>query len=368
MRVLIFTFHKAYSYGACLQAYATWKYFEKKKIKVAFVEYENEYEARVRNGKWVHYESFPEKVKLLVKKRVYQYDMYCEQAYSKFHKSIPCVSLNDIDEDDILIVGSDQTWNLKICNKLDEVFFLAPFKNIHKFALASSAGGYKYSREQIMQLKPMLEKFEEISVREEFTRKQFGDIKKDMTVILDPTLWLDASFWLDEIKGIPPIKENYILDFVFGNTSIEGSKDIIKRYSNMLNAPVYKIMLNAFKPKYVDKIIKGATPHEFLRWINDAKLVITNSFHGVAFSIILNTPFVFLPVNNSNNQRMLELLKKMALDDRVVSDKNCLISADMNFGEVNERLIKERVFAEKWINEKIIRKIIEGKCENNREK
>ena len=44
-------------------------------------------------------------------------------------------------------------------------------------------------------------------------------------------------------------------------------------------------MLNTFKPKGIDKVIPGANPYEFIDLIDNAAFVITNSFHGTAFSL-----------------------------------------------------------------------------------
>ena len=68
MRICVLTFHRAYSYGACLQAYSTWKYLESLGVDCKFISYENDYEARMRNGRWKKYENFLTKGKIRVKK------------------------------------------------------------------------------------------------------------------------------------------------------------------------------------------------------------------------------------------------------------------------------------------------------------
>lgn len=355
MRILILTFHKAYSYGACLQAYATLKYFENKGYEVAFIDYENAYEARGRNGKWIYYSDTKEKLKFLIKKIFFKYDEYGKRAYKSFHQMLPVVSMDEVHTEDIVAVGSDQTWNTNICNGLDLNFFLEPFGNNKKYSLAASTGGTLISEEQKKIVLPLLRDFDGISVREQFTKKQFEKfLPEKITVILDPTLWMPKSFWLETIKSIPQIKDAYILDFVFENTAIDSSKDIISQYKNILNLPIYRIMLNTFKARHVDETIKGATPFEFVRLIRDAKFVITNSFHGVAFSILLNTPFVFLPVNNNNNQRMVELLQKLELENRMVSDPHHLAPVMLDFTEANSRLVRERKDTERWLADNIM--------------
>lgn len=44
-----------------------------------------------------------------------------------------------------------------------------------------------------------------------------------------------------------------------------------------------------YKQPSVDKVVFNAVPAEFLGWIYNAEYIITNLFHGTAFSIILDT-------------------------------------------------------------------------------
>lgn len=350
MRICVLTFHKAYSYGACLQAYATWNYLTALGIECKFIDYENEYEARMRNGKWVKYEGFVSKGKIILKKFLFQYDYYCKKAYSYFHTLLPSIRVDEICENDILAVGSDQTWNPSICGQFDYFFFFKGYRN-RKISLASSAGSYSFCSGENEVIKECLKKFSFISVREKTLASQLqrkcNVISK---VILDPTLWLKKEEWLSLIRNEHAYSDRkYILVFVFDNAATRDTEKIIMNYKKKIGLPVYQIMLNTYKKKYCDKVISGPTPFEFVKLINDADFVITNSFHGVAFSINMNTPFVFVPVSTCNNDRMQDLLSTVGLLNRKVESPFKLAPVEMSFDNANMRLKEERNNSLEWI-------------------
>lgn len=67
------------------------------------------------------------------------------------------------------------------------------------------------------------------------------------------------------------------------------------------------------------KIIIG--PSEWVGLISDAEYVVTDSFHGTAFSINFNKPFTTLvnPVSNMNS-RVMSILEITRLKDRIIYD------------------------------------------------
>lgn len=343
MKVYVLTYHRSYSYGACLQAYATWKYLEDKGVECKFINYENEYEARMRNGKWLQYESIKSKIAIITKKIFFSYDKYCKKAYKNFYKLLPQIEEHEIEKDAILAVGSDQMWNPDICNGMDVNLYLEKFPDNKKITLATSAGGYIFNREEKEVIKSVIHKFEAISVRENVLLEQLKEMYSgEISIILDPTFWISRDEWKKLTNAVQVPNEKYILVFTFTNTSIKVSDKIIEHYKRELGINVYRIMLNTFKSKGVDRVIAGPTPLEFVKLIDNAELVITNSFHGVAFSINMNTPFVFIPVNNKNNDRMLELLERLKLTDRVVLDEENIISASMDYSTSNKILKLEQ--------------------------
>ena len=62
-------------------------------------------------------------------------------------------------------------------------------------------------------------------------------------------------------------------------------------------------------------------PYTFLSLIDNAEYVITNSFHGTSFSIILEKQF-WTCVAEGSNQRIMSLLGAADIEDRLLTGQN----------------------------------------------
>lgn len=90
------------------------------------------------------------------------------------------------------------------------------------------------------------------------------------------------------------------------------------------------------------------TPNQFVWLIENAKYVVTDSFHASVFSIKMSTPFVSLKRTSDNdkknmNSRLYTLLQTVGLEDRMVGenmvdDIENIIGRDIDFESANEKL------------------------------
>ena len=93
-----------------------------------------------------------------------------------------------------------------------------------------------------------------------------------------------------------------------------------------------------------------ATPREFIKLIDSAKCVFTNSFHATAFSIILNSSF-YTEMNISNNGRIESLLNLAGLESRKMYDGklNSLYTTKINWDIVTKKLQPEIEKSKKFL-------------------
>lgn len=325
--VKLITFHKALSYGGCLQAYASVKIFQSLGCDVTVIDYENEYEARKRNGMLRKYGSLQERFLDFIKNVFFQNEFCKRKAFGKFidyYPSLLYMSGNKTQENeivaDILVVGSDQVWNGTITNGVDRMMLLDFGTAKKRLSFASSMGSYQLKQNEREMFARLLKEFTSISVREEYAKKQLSALtEKSIKLVADPTLLLTKESWIEEAQKKKTAettpKGKYILAFVITPRK-ENLGEVFTYYKNKLGVPVYRIMLNTYKSAGVDKVIAGPTPFDFVNLIANAEFVITDSFHGTAFSINLNKPFILLPVKG-NNDRMSELLEKCQLSSRM---------------------------------------------------
>lgn len=261
----------------------------------------------------------------------------------------------------VMIAGSDQIWNYMQTRYLD-VFFLM-MANRWKTRKISYAASFSVSRipeNKRAMYKRYLENMDAISVRE----ITGIDIVKNCSncnavTVLDPTLLLNRNEWIEYIgkKDYLPKNKKYVVIY-----TLSGSHYIYtlaKKIAKKLEAEVINIKLSFSKIKGDDGIthIWNAGPREFISIFSQAVYVITDSFHGTAFSINFNIPFTTLlnPVSNINS-RALSILKLTGTESRLIYDNGENKEPDtlsIDFTPINKIIEKNREKSLKFIMENL---------------
>ena len=136
----------------------------------------------------------------------------------------------------------------------------------------------------------------------------------DSKLCLDPTILLDKEEY-DEICAQKLVKEKYVL--LFGWNTNNDLIMVGKKISKLLNLPLINIVP---PPKAMFKGVKrklDVGPREFLSMIKYADFVVTNSFHGTAFSLTYEKPF-FSIYSANPDLRIQSLLKQFNLENRLI--------------------------------------------------
>lgn len=215
-----------------------------------------------------------------------------DKKYITFAKE--CSTINTIDDKlvgkyNYLIAGSDQIWNPLFCFNYEFNFltFDLPEKRI---AYSASFGVENVPDEKKGVFKTWLSEMKKISVREyQGERIVYELTGKHCDVMPDPTLLLSREEWNLIAKKPKWLEENkkFILKYFLG--SDENYKEILEQLHKNVQYKEYEIIdiNNPFDIKSY-----SITPDEFVYLINACELMITDSFHGTVFSIIMQTPFV----------------------------------------------------------------------------
>ena len=248
------------------------------------------------------------------------------------------------------ITGSDQVWCPKIikthCSNATESIYLLDFvksdKKILSYSASFGVSEFEGDYEQEILFKHYLKQFDNISVRED----DGIDILKNLG-INDSTQLIDGAFLipkekLEEMTKDFEKKEKYIACFVLPYFKKE------KWYKNLLNQIENKLELPI---KYFN--FDNKTPvEEWLAFIKNSEFVITDSFHGFAFSIIFNRPFV--QIKNAKAQSRFEsMFRLLNIEDNSIGKDddlnvdNVLIKRDWE--KINQKINEERLKAETWL-------------------
>ena len=125
----------------------------------------------------------------------------------------------------------------------------------------------------------------------------------------------------------------------------EKNKNVAMGIAKRIDAKVYAITLSN-RNKGVDRIITDATPYDFVRYIKNASFVVTNSFHGTCFSLMMGTPFLSVRFG-ANPARAEELLSFCKLEHRLLkTDKLDQVDSLFTKEDVEEAQTRTVLFAE----------------------
>jgi hypothetical protein len=220
---------------------------------------------------------------------------------------------------DVYITGSDQVWNPFNPLALDPYFLAFAPCGRRRISYAASFGVSSVPEKFHEYYAKALEKMDRISVREtegvRIVRELCG---RQAEWVLDPTLLLTSEQWA-EIASPNEIHEPYILCYTLSRMPY--LHDVAKIISKKTGYRVYKIGNEIFRWTQLGvRNIFDAGPREFLRMFLNASFVLTNSFHGTAFSINFGKPFFSIgrpPRNTASvGSRITSLLDLVGLSSR----------------------------------------------------
>lgn len=229
---------------------------------------------------------------------------------------------------DYFCVGSDQVWHSsRVQNR--GFFFLHFAKSEKTFSFAASMGTTYIAEKYKENFKQGFRHVGHISVREDSVQKLIKDmVDRDVTVLLDPTLLIDKERWVS-VTECPKVDlpKKYIVTYFLSEITV-AQLNFIQKYANEKGVGVVDI-----NGEYEQKV----GPSEFLYLMSHAEFVFTDSFHGTAFSIVFEKPFIVFQRNNIHDMssRVVTILKKFDILKRFPKCDNTKIDASF-YGLLDE--------------------------------
>lgn len=263
---------------------------------------------------------------------------------------------------DVLIIGSDEVFNcvqknanvgysLELFGKDNHankvITYAASFGNttvekLQQYGKAEEVGG-------------LLKNFDVISVRDENTARIVRKLSgKDIIYHLDPVL---VHNFIGSCKHIPKIepKEKYMILYAYSGRISKEEAVWISAYAKKRGLKVYAI---GGVQKCADCYI-NCSPFEVLAYFLKAEEVITDTFHGTIFSVISKRPFVSIVRKSDGNsygneEKIVDLLKRLGLEDRVTYDISKLakiLKQTIDYNSVDMILNQQRDKTMKYLRE-----------------
>lgn len=364
MKIGILTFHFAHNYGAMLQAYALTLYLNHKGYNAEIIDY------RLPSLYCVNHERFNfiglykfyslrHKKLYAIIKTILKYPLHRirPKIWFRFEnflndtltKSNRIYNISDISKYDIYIFGSDQIWNGDITCGLQPIYFGygLPTDTI-KVAYAASNGNDYISPYYLEDFIAYIKNLDGISVREKGLAKFLSKYDIQASVTLDPSLLLNKDDWSE--LAINNKERDYILVYSFNEP--DNFYQILDFLAIKFNRKV--IFIGYEKNKRLNQRYEQITncgPKEFLGYIKNASFIITNSFHGTAFSVLFEKQFISV-CPKTGKERIISLLNLLGLNHLNINDIESAqkaIASSIDYSQVNERLKIERESANKFL-------------------
>ena len=366
MKIGIITMHRVLNCGSALQAYALQYVLQKKGHDVELIDYvyPNEYH---KSFYTVSDNRLLTKILKMIRypiqtcKRIY-YNKIRHKDFIKFYNKY--YNLSDIQyrtreslknnppQYDVYISGSDQIWNPRYVHA-DTSYMLSFVHNVNKIAYSSSFSVNLIPDEYKDTYAKALIEYKHIALREKSGCDIIKSlINKSATYVLDPTLLLTPEQWrpIAEESSIH-IDGPYLLVYVLGYSwnPYPYVVDLLKKIQIQTQL---KIVFLRFDLSELEnfrglnyKVIYRINPAIFISLFSNATLVLTDSFHGTAFSANFNIPFYSLiPESIDGDNRIFNFLTEIDATERAIklnsSNPDLIINED--FTKINANLNKLR--------------------------
>jgi hypothetical protein len=280
--------------------------------------------------------------------------------YTKTFYSCDDIRAGKLPYYDIIIVGSDQVWNgIKVGNQ--DVYMLDFLKGRKGLTYAASFGMTKIPSDQFEDYRSRINNFSNLLIREKEGVEMCRLLgRKDAHLVLDPTLLLQKEDYKELLNNATlDIEDDFILVY-----SLNQSYKIYDEAYKLAKRNGYTMIVlkRSFCPPEVATKYPGAkeffavSPEDFLWLIDNAKCVVTNSYHALLFSVNFSSPFyLYLDNADEENSRLLTLTSLLNLEEQVFWESGHLPKSvsTIDYTQPHNILNQEREMSIKLLKESI---------------
>lgn len=323
-RIGIVTFHRSHNYGSVLLAYAMVKVLESFGLEARVIDYQHP-ESRLMYDfvLWNPHKTTRQNIHNIISQGIFgRFRKRRKNFYSFVENNIPLTQKyqkrSDIKEYfDYLVCGSDQIWNPDARDSRDDIYFLDFGEDtVTKFSYAASSGSRRFHSVNKENTRSILSSFKKIGVREQFMKEYIREtFHLESTVNPDPTLLLSSSEWSVLEEKVEHLPQEYLL--VYTLEKVEQVMNTAASIGRRLGLPVVHINnasnVRANGKDGADISLFEISPGQFLWLFHHASFIVSNSFHGNAFSIIYRKDFL-CPVSDFRDTRIENLHNRVGLE------------------------------------------------------
>lgn len=252
-------------------------------------------------------------------------------------------NFNDVVKDECVegfVCGSDTIFCINEFKGFVEGYY-ANFECMRgkSVSYAASFGDPTFTEKDYQTLNERLQNFKALGIREfdmlSYVREHVN-VRVERTI--DPTLLAEASLY-DNIIAEPQMQEKYIL--LYSRRYNKAMEHYAEQMAQKMGVKLVEISIRATNAEKGHIMRYDAGVEEFLSLVKHAECVITNSFHGVIFSVQLRTPFYCFS-REQGDTKIGEVLNLFGLGERIMIDGTEKVSPEIDYDSVHQRIAEAR--------------------------
>ena len=250
---------------------------------------------------------------------------------------------------DVFIAGSDQCWRYKFAPWYIDDYFYKPLLGTGKkrisYAASFGVDYLEFDEDVLNSCQKCLKEFSSISVREASginLLEQYFNVPKGKAVeVLDPTMLLTADDYKELICKYNITDQRYLFTYILDDN--EEKEELISHIKQ-------ELQLSRIDQKAQTGDIMALQEIEpvelWLSRIYHSSFVITDSYHGMVFSILFKKPFIVYGNAARGKTRFMSILYKLSLADRYIENGNnielSIINDTINWNKIHGLLQQKR--------------------------
>ena len=364
MKIGILTYHRAENYGALLQAYATMTYLRSLGYDVSFVDYWPTYHSDYfRLFPWERFRrgGLRAKLGLLVRfliwyipRRVRKHKL---QQFMHRRLGLPrnaafTNSSGSTPWYDCVVYGSDQIWRKQHLGGVEFDPWYFGSANVHavrKVTYAASMGSIQTTPADDAFVREAMARFWRISVRESDLQDYLRQLGTASVQVIDPVFLLSREQWLQVAR---PRKGTQRYIFFYNLLNTPESTRFADSLSRQTGLPVREVNKQLDFRHLDARYTSTASVEEFLGLLDGAEYVVSNSFHGVAFSLIFQKQFFAAGMRERAN-RVCSLLTLAGIPERYFGEATSAPATlpAIDYNPVSEKLSGAILHSQQFLKE-----------------
>jgi hypothetical protein len=272
-----------------------------------------------------------------------KFEEFYTNRFRRTRRKYTDATFNDVIQDEDIfgfVCGSDTIFCINEFKGFVEGYF-ANFECMRgkSVSYAASFGDPTFTARDYEILNTRLENFKALGIRENNMLPYVRDhVNVCVERTIDPTLLADASLF-ESLIAEPQLSDKYIL--LYSRRYNRNMEQFAENLAKTKGLKLVEISIRATNSEKGHIMRYDAGVEEFLSLVKNAEYVVTNSFHGVIFSVQLRTPFYCFS-REQGDTKIVEVLELFGLSNRIMVNGLENVHEYIDYDRVHARIGEAR--------------------------